>query len=459
MYIEFFRLRVYPAAVIGTSMFGSLFSPVYADDVPHPQTFVVTAYYSPLPDQCCYFRGNYESEIEFNGKGIAGADGTGVYPGMIAGPESYPFGTVIDLPGVGVGMVHDRGGRIIEWGDDIHRIDLWMGYGEQGLARALAWGARKVQGTVYPVGTNVPQERFVLADFDADSSVLASLPKSDPLLLMEGVAFEQGGKSGVRLLQTTLKELGYFKETPNGNFGPATREALLTFQREYGIPGDGTSVDRKTSAALMSAASITKKNLPSVSIGLAEGSVGAEVRQAQKLLRYLGHYRGRTDGFFDADLKQAVTGFQLSSGVIHGALETGAGRIGPATQAAILQRWKAKVVGIKTAALVSRMDIAEKVKSDDIPAKHLSHGNKGPDVRLLQAFLVRKGYLPEKDITGTFGSRTEAALKKYQLHRQIISSATAKGAGVFGPATKIALSEDAVALAWNMVRASGLASL
>lgn len=459
MYIEFLRLRVYPAAVVCTSMFGSFFSPVYADDVPHEQTFVVTAYYSPLPDQCCFFRGDYDSEIDFNGKGIRGADGTSVYAGMIAAPESYPFGTVIELPGVGIGTIHDRGGRILEWGNDIHRIDIWMGEGEVGLARALAWGVRKVKGTVYPVGTEAPKERFMLADFDADSSVLAGLPKNDPLLLMEGVAFEQSGKSGVRLLQTMLKQLGYFREAPNGNFGPATRRALQRFQSEYGLPGNGMSVDRHTSAALVAASSIGEKNLPAIEIGLTEGSTGSEVRQVQKLLRYLGHYRGRTDGMFDADMKQAVTGFQLSAGVIQGALETGAGRIGPATQAAILRSWKAKVVSIKTTAILRRMDIAEQVKSDDVPAKYLSYRNKGPDVRLLQAFLVKKGYLPGKDITGTFGSRTEAALTEYQLDRKIISSADSKGAGVFGPATKIALSEDAVKIAWETVRASGLTSL
>jgi hypothetical protein len=84
MYIEFLKVRLYPAAIVATSMMSSVFSPVYAVEKPHKQQFVITAYYSPVPNQCCYFRGNYDEEIAFNGKGTNGADGTPVYPGMIA---------------------------------------------------------------------------------------------------------------------------------------------------------------------------------------------------------------------------------------------------------------------------------------------------------------------------------------------------------------------------------------
>jgi len=33
--------------------------------------FIVTAYYSPLPDQEYYITGNYEDELRLNGQGIA----------------------------------------------------------------------------------------------------------------------------------------------------------------------------------------------------------------------------------------------------------------------------------------------------------------------------------------------------------------------------------------------------
>ncbi len=453
MYIEFLKVRVYPAAIVVTSVFSSVFSPVYAVEKPHTQQFVVTAYYSPVPNQCCYFRGNYDEEIAFNGKGIAGADGTPVYPGMIAGPVSYSFGTVIDLPELGVGTVHDRGGRIIEWGEDIHRIDLWMGYGEPGLARAMAWGVRTVRGTVYPVGAeNVPAEKFSLENFNSDSAMLAGLPKSDPTELIRLAQFGDREYS-VRILQSSLKNLGYFSETPTGQFGSVTQDALRRFQSEYGVPGDGSSVSLETAAMLAAASGITNKNLPELSTGLEKGATGQDVRQAQKLLRYIGYYRGRTDGVFDQHLKESITAFQITAGLVQQATDPFAGRIGPATRAAILKEWKVKVVEAKAKSLAHKMDISDKVRSEGMLKKVLAKGDKGNEVKLLQSFLIDSGYLDQDGRTGTFGGRTTAALTKYQLDRKIVTSAKAKGVGVFGPATRIVVSQDMVAMKWQEVRA------
>ncbi len=452
MYIEFLKVRVYPAAIVMTSMVSSVFSPVYAFEKPQLQQFVVTAYYSPLPNQCCYYRGNYEEEIAFNGKGVAGADGTGVYPGMIAGPDTYAFGTVIELPGIGVGTVHDRGGRIIEWGEDIHRIDLWMGYGEEGLARAMAWGVRHVKGTVYPVGaTNAPAEKFVLENFDADSKILAGLPKSDPTELVRYAEYGDNEYS-VRILQSNLKDLGYFAEVPTGQFGPVTQSALRKFQEEYGIVGDGTKVSLETAAALAAVSGIKDNNLPELQIGLEKGATGPDVRQAQKLLRYIGYYRGRTDGVFDQSLKEAVIALQISAGLIQQATDPFAGYIGPGTRAAILKEWKVNIVETKTKSLARKMDLSDKVKSEDLPKKVLSKGDKGKEVKLLQSFLIDAGYLDDAGATGTFGGRTTAALVTYQLDRKIVNSSTAKGAGVFGPSTRMIVSKDLVALKWQEVR-------
>src|SRR5437870_1608094 len=118
MFFQCLRLRLYPLTIILTTLFGSLFSPVYANIEPYQQDFIVTAYYSPLPNQCCYFRGSYDEELLFNGQGVKGADGTAVYPGMLAGPPGYQFGTVVALDGVGAGSIHDRGSRIVEWSAD-----------------------------------------------------------------------------------------------------------------------------------------------------------------------------------------------------------------------------------------------------------------------------------------------------------------------------------------------------
>ena len=66
----------------------------------------------PSPNQPHYFKGTYEKEVRLNGRGTNGADGTQVYPGMIAAPKTFPFGTKMQIPGIGFVAVHDRGGAI-----------------------------------------------------------------------------------------------------------------------------------------------------------------------------------------------------------------------------------------------------------------------------------------------------------------------------------------------------------
>lgn len=460
MVIEYAKFRIYPVAVLLTSMIGSFVSPVYAGSPPYRQEFVVTAYYSPLPNQCCYFRGSYGEDLAFNGEGKRAADGTAVYEGMIAAPPSYSFGTRIDLQGLGVGTVHDRGGRIVEWSDDIHRIDLWMGRGEEGLARALAWGTRRVSGTVYPLGNDaIPAENLSLDSFPVDISTLAALPKTDTFLLLQQAEFGENGYAS-RFLQSTLKDLGYFAVNTTGEFGAVTQGSLSRFLRDAGLQGDGTKVDEKTAAALTVAMSIKDDNLPDLATGLRRGNRGSDVRQVQKLLRFLGFYRGRTDGIFSASFRDSLIAFQVEKGVIQSSSDQVAGHLGHATREAILRAWKMKVVSMKSRAVVTKMRIAAGVRSDGLlPSKVLAIGDHGRDVRLLQAFLRDRGYLPAKDTTGTFGDRTQAALLKYQIDSKIIASAKVHGAGVFGPATRAAATRDIVAVRWRNVRANGNAAL
>ncbi|MDD5056111.1 MAG: peptidoglycan-binding protein [Candidatus Peribacteraceae bacterium] len=459
MFIQYWNLRLYPATILLTSLMGSIFSPVYAQEKPHKQEFVVTAYYSPKPDQCCYFRGNYEEEIMFNGKGTNGADGTEVYPGMIAAPSTYQFGTVIELPGLGIGTVHDRGSRITEWGDDVHRIDLWMGEGEEGLARAMTWGVRRVSGIVFPIGSEeMPAEKFSLDTFPADKSGLVALPKSDPVLLMATTKFGDDTYA-VRILQSTLRSLGYFTGSSTGQYGSVTQSAVKLFLDDYKLPGDGSSVDRTAAASLTIASSIKSSNLPDITVGLRQGAKGKDVAKAQRVLRYLGAYRGRTSGVYDSHFKDAVFAFQQSNSLVSGLGDAGAGVIGPRTTETILKAWKAKIASKRAQAMVLKMEVADVVRASALPAKVLARGDRGKDVSKLQKLLNDMGYLRDEDVTGTFAQRTEAALRQYQLDRKIVASEEARGFGVFGPSTKALIAGEAVEVAWRQVRAGGMKNL
>lgn len=114
------------------------------------KTFIATAYYSPLPNQTKYYRWSYEADKKLNGEWIRGSDGTPVFVGMIAAPKNYKFGTKIELDGLGIVSVHDRGGAIVSTENWVayDRIDIWMGYGDEGLERTLSWGRREITGRI-----------------------------------------------------------------------------------------------------------------------------------------------------------------------------------------------------------------------------------------------------------------------------------------------------------------------
>lgn len=77
----------------------SIVSPAFADAAPSSEKkkFIVTAYYSPLPNQNFYLKGSYEADIRLNGNGTHGASGKEVYIGMLAAPKTYSFGTKVYL--------------------------------------------------------------------------------------------------------------------------------------------------------------------------------------------------------------------------------------------------------------------------------------------------------------------------------------------------------------------------
>ena len=222
---------------------------------PRTQTFVITAYYSPVPGQKRYFLGSYEDDVKLNGRGVHGASGEKVFPGMIAAPRSYQFGQYIDLGSTGVGKVSDRGGAIVSWSGNVaDRLDIWMGYGDAGLTRAMAWGRKTVTGTIYPVGT----KRELSVDFSKlypniqDTPIIVD-PEEIKRQEAARIAYETKKKEidekvesldwlkigsnqdEVMILQNALFGLGYMWQIPEKwkwKLSGTTRVALLRFQIE-----------------------------------------------------------------------------------------------------------------------------------------------------------------------------------------------------------------------------------
>lgn len=420
------------------------------------QDFIITAYYSPLPDQCCYVRGSEEADKILNGQGSSGADGTPVYAGMAAAPASYGFGTRIALPGIGVVTVHDRGGAIEEQADG-HRLDLWVGYGEEGLARALAFGVQRVRGTVHSPGSEQPRERIVLDRLESPFERLRPFLVLDHGLLDARPRAGQIGLS-VAMLQEHLRDLGYFSHGVTGKFGSVTQEALSNFLRDMGIAGLGDALTERAAASLVAALHRKDQDVPVAMIDPTSST--DDIAGAQRLLRFLGLYRGRTDGRYTDTFHDAIVAFQKSQGLVASRESPGAGRIGPLTRGRLEIAWRRTVVA-KSAQrlLLLRRTVALLEERRRLVEGFLWVGHAGPDVRVYQELLAERGFFPKDRINGVFGPLTHEATIHYQLAMGLIEDTADTGAGIVGPQTLRQLRREEVEEAYRMVRSYGLSVL
>jgi len=265
---------------------------------PYQKTFTISAYYSPLPCQSRYTTGSYEGDIRLNGRGVSGADGTGVYPGMVAAPKNYAFGTKLYIPSVGIVAVHDRGGAIVSSnGEDgrFDRLDIWMGYGDIGLTRALNWGKRNVEVTVYGLDADIMEE--VVLDGYSESE---AYPQD--CSLTDSVVSDESNLEEVEL--DIESEPAVVEEESNLNDFPSEIVESVEISSNVGTT-------------------------------LAFGDSGASVVALQEELSRLNFYLAEPNGVYDDMTKHAVFKFQQSMGIVSSNVELGAGVFGPKTSTAL----------------------------------------------------------------------------------------------------------------------------
>ncbi len=362
----------------------------FADELngaPYPKTFIVSAYYSPLPCQSYYYTGSYDGDIRLNGSGVRGADGSVVYPGMVAAPKSYAFGTKLDIPGVGIVAVHDRGGAIVTEGvraNAYDRLDIWMGYGDKGLERALRWGKRTLDAVVYGVNDAIA-EQANLAGYSADEAVesncgnvvavvreneatVTPMPPQEmvkPVVVINVLNDDlQPGNSGDRVkeLQIQLKKINLYRAEVNGNYDELTKHAVFKFQQIQGLVIEETSPfagvlgskTRRNLNNITAANDYNQKRIAQatdtyervylanveanrpkrtlISLQLKLGMRGPEVAELQKFLKTQGFFEGNLiTQYYGSVTQKAVANFQKANNLISSTGDMAAGYVGPAT--------------------------------------------------------------------------------------------------------------------------------
>lgn len=399
---------------------------------PFTRIFDITAYYSPVVGQERYVTGSYESDIRLNGRGTNGADGTPVYPGMIAAPKTYAFGTKMQIPGVGTVAVHDRGGAIQAAGKagKHDRLDIWMGYGDKGLSRALGWGRRAVSVTVYGIDPSII-EQITLANYDESERVQAQARQRGlvkPPLFPEDVWYLSRG-TDVATLQRVLSGLGYFKPMSDGFYGDETREAVLAFQRKHDLIEDedelGAGHTGPQTRVLLEKVFFERRKTKLPLLQLGRGARGENVLKLQQILRSLG-YDVAVTGVYDDQTETAVLKFQRDQKIITQKGQRGSGYFGHKTMSHLEKQYLASTSEFSKSVVI---DVPEYLVHE------LTATSTGIGVRQLQQELRHLHYLGVAP-TGFYGPVTAHAVFKFKQSQGFTGSESEPGATTFDSWTR-----------------------
>lgn len=184
--------------------------------------FIATAYYSPLPNQSNYATGTYAGDIRLNWEGHTTASWNMVFPGLLAWPANYPFWTKIYFEWYGIGVIEDRWWAIVKAWErwySYDRIDIWMWYGDEWLARAKNWWKRTVKGKIV-----VPSSDVTISFWESQIWPLTKL----------SVNPESNNMEDVKQVQTIFTKADLYSGHIDGNYESIKNE-IIDFQLSAGI--------------------------------------------------------------------------------------------------------------------------------------------------------------------------------------------------------------------------------
>ena len=252
-------------------------------------------------------------------------------------------------------------------------------------------------------------------------------PTPTPKSLQRGFT----GSDAVRAVQKRLKELGYYKGSADGDFGPATEQAVKDFQKANGLTADG-KVGEKTLAKMNAKNAISYKeahatatpkatakatNKPTAKptskatatpnlqkdYYLSVGSKGSKVETLQRRLIELGWMSGKVTGTYDEQTAAAVSAFQKKTKDL----------------------WEDGIAGPDTLrALYSSNAARSSTPAASGSTETLEFGSEGSEVKKLQQKLKDLGYL-SGSVDGKFGAATEAAVIAFQKNNNLTADGKA----------------------------------
>ena len=255
-------------------------------------------------------------------------------------------------------------------------------------------------------GESVP----LTEDDEEDGISEENLPEESDLEeeILEGRTLQYGDEGDdVLELQTRLKDLQYYTGSLSGRYREGTREAVKTFQGDYGLEKTGIA-DPDTQGLIFSA-----QYRP-----LRYGASGEEVKKLQTRLTELGYYTSKITGNFRENTQKSVRAFQEAAGLT----PTGAADI---QTLQLLYNSGAVAKGSATeeekdlsAYLVGSGNEGETTAAATPFTNKLKSGSSGTVVKQLQQRMTDLGYY-EGPVSGNFAKQTLRAVKAIQAQNGI----------------------------------------
>ena len=446
--------------------------------------FVVTAYYSPLENQEYYLTGDYESEKRLNWQWIAWASWKSVFSWMLAAPKDYKFWTKIYLQWLWIWEVSDRGWAIVNAGNrwySYDRIDVWMGYGDEWLRRALYWGKRTVKWDF--VNSN--------ADITLDYNKIASptwatnwLRKISSIFTMW--LWKWSNINSVKKLQQILTETSLYNWEINGIYNSEIIDIIYNFQIDNSLIkswdtywawywGKSTRAlflkkylnwefDSNKELVKLEEKQAEINNEIDLTIFDSAANNYNKVIELQKILFELDLYNWKLTWVYK-DIIDSIYDFQLSVWIVSWIYSPWAWSYWPKTRASLKETYS-KYLNNKEEIRLEQVRIEEKKKEEEKRKKDLEEKYKSLEeislkkaetvmlniwtpkfgeishwVRELQVTLKKLGYFENKD-TAIYWNITKESIISYQIDKKLINTNNDIWAWLIWPKTRQAIKED-----------------
>jgi len=440
--------------------------------------FIVTAYYSPLPNQDYYLKGNYEAEKRLNWKWIRWASWKKVFSGMLAAPKNYNFWTKIYLEWLWIWEVADRGGAIVNAGKrwyNYDRIDVWMWYWDEWLRRALYWGKRRVKGTYVNYNSKITLNYHNIASPNWTTSWYKSTPSIFNIWI-----WIWSEKNIIIKLQKFLKDIWIYKWQLDWKYNKLLIDNIYQFQINNKLIRKWTLYwawywGTKTRKLILKkfqrwdfekkiTIKNSKKENNKLKIFKSPVRKESEIKELQNILIELNLYSWKKTWKYK-DLIKSITKYQLNKKLISYNWEVWTWYFWPKTRLSLKKDYiifikdkeeKEKIRLEKERKIKEEKQKQEKLKELSIKEAHSKVSliwtpkfwDISQEVRKLQNTLKQLGYFDHKD-TAIFWKITKESLIKYQLDNKLISSKNELGSWIFWPKTKDNIKSDLTKIILN----------